>query len=69
MIDTAHRHPHPNRVIAGGDPGNPDVAALPAMEGRLDRAGEAFVCFGSACLEPVTSSAALDRALKRAQSE
>ncbi len=69
MIDTAHRHPHPNRVIAGGDPGNPDVAALPAMEGRLDRAREAFVCFGSACLEPVTSSAALDRALKRAQSE
>ena len=69
MIDMAHRNPHPNRVIAGGNPRDPNVAALPAMEGRLDRAGEAFVCVGSACQEPVTTSGALDRALKRAQSD
>ncbi len=69
MVDTAHRHAHPNRVIAGGDPEDPAVAALPAMEGRLDRAGEAFVCVGSACQEPATTTGALDRALKRAQSD
>ena len=68
MIGTAHRHAHPNRVIAGGDPNDPAVAALPAMEGRLDRPGEAFVCVGSTCQEPVTTAGALDRALKRAQS-
>ena len=69
MVDTVHRHAHPNRVIAGGDPEDPAVAALPAMEGRLDRAGEAFVCVGSTCQEPAKSSGALDRALKRAQSD
>ena len=69
MLDVAHRHPHPNRVIAGGDPGDPAVAALPAMEGRLDRAGQAFVCLGTTCQEPVSDPAALDAALARAQSD
>ena len=68
MLDAAHRHPHPNRVIAGGDPGDPAIAALPAMEGRLDRAGQAFVCLGTTCLEPVSDAAGLDAALARAQS-
>ena len=66
MLETAHRHPHPNRVISGGDPGDPVIAALPAMEGRLAHTGHAFVCSGSACLEPVTSPKALDAALDRA---
>ena len=68
MLDRAHRHPHPNRVVAGGDPGNPAIAALPAMEGRLEHAGEAFVCLGTTCQEPASSPAALDAALARAQS-
>ena len=69
MLDMAHRHPHPNRMIAGGDPADPAIAALPAMEGRLDRAGEAFVCLGRTCQEPVSNPAALDAALARAQSD
>ncbi|MDE2875222.1 MAG: thioredoxin domain-containing protein [Gemmatimonadota bacterium] len=69
MLDVAHRHPHPNRVIAGGDPEDPAVAALPAMEGRLDRAGQAFVCVGTTCREPVSTPQALDAALTRAQSD
>ena len=68
MLDRAHRHPHPNRVIAGGDPEDPAVAALPAMEGRLDRKGEAFVCVGTTCHEPAASPEALDTTLKRAHS-
>ena len=68
MLDRAHRHPHPNRVVAGGDPGDPAIAALPAMEGRLDRTGEAFVCLGATCQEPASSPAALDAILARAQS-
>ncbi|MXW18633.1 MAG: thioredoxin domain-containing protein [Gemmatimonadetes bacterium] len=68
MLDVAHRHPHPNRVIAGGDPEDPAIAALPAMEGRLDRAGQAFVCVGTTCQEPVSTPQALDAALARAQS-
>ena len=69
MLDMAHRHPYPNRMIAGGDPADPALAALPAMEGRLDRAGEAFVCLGTTCQEPVSNPAALDAALARAQSD
>ena len=68
MLDVVHRHPHPNRVIAGGDPGDPAIAALPALEGRLDRAGQAFVCVGTTCQEPVSDAAALDAALARAHS-
>ena len=68
MLERAHRHPHPNRVIAGGDPDDPAIAALPAMEERLERTGQAFVCVGKTCLEPVTSPGALDAALKRAHS-
>jgi len=68
MLDRAHRHPHPNRLVAGGDPGDPAIAALPAMEGRADRPGEAFVCLGTACQEPASSPSALDAALARAQS-
>ena len=68
MLAEVHRHPHPNRVIAGGDPEDPVVAALPAMEGRLARKGEAFVCLGTSCLEPVDSPEALDATLKQAQS-
>ena len=66
MLDRSHRHPHPNRVIMGGDPGDPVIAALPAMEGRLAHTGHAFVCSGSTCLEPVTSPEGLDAALARA---
>ena len=69
MLDMAHRHPHPNRMIGGGDPADPAIAALPAMEGRQDRAGEAFVCLGRTCQEPVSNPAALDAALARAQSD
>ena len=69
MLDMAHRHPHPNRMIAGGDPADPAIAALPAVEGRLDRAGEAFVCLGMTCQDPVSNPAALDAALARAQSD
>ncbi len=68
MLDRAHRHPHPNRLVAGGDPGDPVITTLPAMEGRLDRPGEAFVCLGSACQEPASTPSALDAALARAQS-
>ena len=68
MLDRAHRHPHPNRVVGGGDPGDPAIAALPAMDGRLDHPGRAFVCLGTACQEPASTPAALDAALARAQS-
>jgi len=67
-LGRAHRHSHPNRLVAGGDPEDAAVAGLPAMEGRLDRPGEAFVCLGSACQEPAPTPAALDAALARAQS-
>ena len=30
MLAAAHRRPHPNRVVAGGDPDHPAVAASPA---------------------------------------
>ena len=63
MLEVAHRHPHPNRVVTGGDPGDPVIAALPSMEGRLAHAGQAFVCAGSACQPPVTSPEALAAAL------
>lgn len=66
MLAVAHRHPHPNRTIVGGDPTNPKVAALPTMEGRLDRSGRAFVCVGKACQEPADSPKALADGLKRA---
>ncbi len=65
MLLRAHRHAHPNRVILGGDPENPAVAALPAMEGRLDRVGEAVVCEGPVCSEPMASPEALGDRLKR----
>ena len=68
MLVRAHQHSHPNRVVGGGDPGDPAIADLPAMEGRLDRTGEAFVCLGSVCQEPAATPAALDAALARAQS-
>ena len=69
MLLRAHRCPLPNRTIAGGDPENPAVAALPAMEGRLNAAGSAFVCVGSTCYEPADSPGELDAALRRAQSD
>ena len=69
MLLHAHRYPLPNRTIAGGDPENPAVAALPAMEGRLASAGSAFVCVGSTCFEPAESPGQLDGALRRAQSD
>ena len=68
LLLRAHRHALPNRAIAGGDPGHPRVAALPALEGRLGSAGEAFVCVGSTCYEPADSPEGLDAALRRAQS-
>jgi uncharacterized protein YyaL (SSP411 family) len=68
MLGRAHREPHPNRVIGGGDPTEPAVAALPAMEGRAERVGEAFVCHGETCYEPAASAEALDTTLKQAQS-
>ncbi len=67
MLEAAHRHPHPNRVIAGGDPADPAVARLPAMEGRIDRPGSAFVCVGGACFEPAASPGDLDKALERVE--
>ena len=69
MLLQAHRYPLPNRTIAGGDPEDPAVAALPAMEGRLASAGSAFVCVGSTCFEPADSPGRLDAALRRAQSD
>ena len=66
MLDVAHRHIHPNRMICGGDPADATIAALPVMEGRLDLAGQAFVCFGKTCQEPVSTPSALDAALSRA---
>ena len=68
MLERTHRVPLPNRTIAGGDPGDPGVAALPAMEGRLAATGSAFVCVGSTCFEPSDSPRQLDAALRRAQS-
>ena len=65
MLAVAHRHPHPNRTIVGGDPADPAVAALPAMEGRLDRSGRAFVCVGAACQEPADSADELAERLRR----
>ncbi len=69
MLDVAHRHVHPNRMICGGDPADATIAALPVMEGRLDHAGQAFVCFGKTCQEPVSTAAALDAALGRAHTD
>ncbi len=66
MLERAHRHPHPNRVITGGDPAQPAVAALPAMHERLEHTGLGFVCVGTTCYEPVASSEALDATLRRA---
>ena len=66
MLSVAHRHAHPNRVVAGGDPASPAVAALPAMQGRLDHSGRAYVCVGAACQEPVSSPESLAAALQRA---
>ena len=68
MLERAHRHSHPNRVITGGDPAQPAVAALPAMNGRLERKGQGFVCMGSTCYEPAASPEALDATLERAHS-
>ena len=67
MLSVAHRHAHPNRVVAGGDPASPAVAALPAMRGRLEHSGSAFVCVGAACQEPVSSPEGLAAALRRAE--
>ncbi len=64
----AHRYPYPNRTIAGGDPSDSAVAALPAMQGRLDSTGNTFVCVGSTCFEPANSPESLDAVLARAQS-
>ena len=66
MLALAHRHPHPNRTIAGGDPSDPVVAALPAMEGRGEQVGRAFVCVGASCQEPADSAKALADRLGRA---
>ena len=63
MLPVAHRCPHPHRVVVGGDPDHPAVAALPAMSGRRDRAGEAFVCRAGTCLAPAASPEALARRL------
>ena len=68
MLATAHRHPHPNRTIAGGDPSDPAVAALPVMEGRREQVGRAFVCVGTSCQEPADSPEALADRLGRAGS-
>ncbi len=68
MLDRAHREPHPNRMVVGGDPADPAIAALPAMEGRTEGVGEAFVCHGKTCFEPAASADALDTTLKQAQS-
>ncbi len=68
LLVLAHRCPLPNRSISGGDPADPSVAALPAMEGRHAAAGSAFVCVGSTCFEPADSPGRLDAALRRAQS-
>ena len=68
MLERAHRHSHPNRVITGGDPAQPAVAALPAMNGRLERKGQGFVCMGSTCYQPAASPEALDATLERAHS-
>ena len=68
MLERAHRHSHPNRVITGGDPAQPAVAALPAMNGRLERTGQGFVCMGTTCYEPAASPEALDATLERAHS-
>jgi len=65
MLAEAHRYPHPNRVITGGDPADPAVAALPALEGKLDQRGQAFVCADSTCLEPADSAEALAERLAR----
>ena len=67
-LERAHRYPYPNRTITGGDPSDSAVAALPAMQGRLDSAGETFVCVGSTCFEPASSPESLDAVLARAQS-
>ena len=66
MLSVAHRHAHPNRVVAGGDPASGTVASLPAMQGGVDHPGCAFVCVGAACQEPVSSPEALAATLERA---
>ncbi len=66
MLAVAHRHAHPNRVLAGGDPASAALASLPAMQGRLDQPGRAFVCVGAACQAPVSSPDALADALGQA---
>ena len=68
MLERAHRHSHPNRVITGGDPAESAVAALPAMNGRLEHTGQGFVCMGTTCYEPAASPEALDATLERAHS-
>ena len=68
VLERAHRYPYPNRTITGGDPRDRAVAALPAMQERLDSAGNTFVCVGSTCFEPASSPESLDAVLKRAQS-
>ncbi len=68
MLERAHRHSHPNRVITGGDPAESAVAALPAMNGRLEHTGQGFVCMGTTCYEPAASPEALDATLQRAHS-
>jgi len=65
MLRRAHRHPHPNRIVTGGDPDDPVIAALPSMRNRLAHRGRAFVCSGGACLEPASTPEALDAAIAK----
>ncbi|MGI9629024.1 MAG: thioredoxin domain-containing protein, partial [Longimicrobiales bacterium] len=65
LLEEAHRHFHPNRMISGGDPTDPRVRSMPALEGRTKHGGSAFVCLGSACQEPVSSAAELADQLAR----
>ena len=67
MLERTHRHSHPNRVIGGGDPTDPVIAALPGLESRRSLPGHAFVCTGGMCIEPVASPEALDAAFARAE--
>ena len=64
LLAEAHRSLHSHRVIAGGDPADPRIAALPAMQGRLEARGQAFVCQDGRCLEPASSAAELGRVLR-----
>ncbi len=56
MLSAAHASFLPVRAILGGDPTSPLVRRLPAMEGRLDRPGQGFVCVGHTCQEPASSA-------------